>query len=225
MSNKKLLIFNGSPRKKGTSFSFARTIKILAEAEGSRADIIHIIEYLDEGRNLETLRKSIVDSDIIVLSSPLYVDSLPYPVIWFFERLAQEMEAELKGKSFFAIGQCAFPYPELVNTLLENCRCFAELSQMKWMGGLPYGGGVMLDGKHLEDLGKKGDNIISAFKLSLRNILNEKAIPDEARDMLKIKFPKIMARPMAAFLNHSIKKGAAKRGHNMEAIYKKAYLE
>jgi multimeric flavodoxin WrbA len=40
MSGKKLLLINGSPRKKGTSYSFARTIKLLAENCGNEAEII-----------------------------------------------------------------------------------------------------------------------------------------------------------------------------------------
>lgn len=225
MSNKKILIFNGSPRKKGTSYSFARTIKSLAEEDGNTAEIIHIIEYLEEGKSFEDLKKIILESNIIGISSPLYVDSLPHPVIWFFEELSKHCKEELKGKSFFAVGQCAFPYAELVNTLLGSCRCFAEVAEMKYLGGLAYGGGVMINGELLENLGKKGKKMIEAFKCALKDILDDKSISKDGQEMLALKFPRILATPMALFLNHKIKVNGKKNGLTVLDMKRKAYLE
>lgn len=225
MSNKKVLIFNGSPRKKGTSYSFARTFKNLIEKDGNSAEIIHIIEYLEEGKCFSQLKQLIASSDVIALSSPLYVDSLPYPVIWFFEKLLEKFSDELNGKRFFTVAQCAFPYAHLLNTLLGSCRCFAEEAKMKWLGGLGYGGGVMIDGARLESLGKKGQKITSAFEIALRDVYEDREIAVEVQETLAMKFPRILARPMAAFLNHRIKVNAGKRGLNMKDIRRKAYLE
>lgn len=225
MKSKKILIFNGSPRKKGTSYSFARTIKKLAEEDRNTIEIIHIIEYLEEGKSIESLKETIAKSDIIALSSPLYVDSLPHPVIWFFERLIEECKDELKGKCFFAVGQCAFPYSEIVKTLIGSCKCFAEAAEMKWIGGLRYGGGVLINGELIENLGKKGEKIISAFKYALDDIYAGRDISPKAQEMLDMKFPKILARPMAALLNHKIKINAKKIGLTVDDIEKKAYLQ
>lgn len=225
MTNKKLLIFNGSPRKKGTSYSFALTIKKLAEEVGNTAEIIHIIEYLEEGKNIEDLRESIVNSQIIAISSPLYVDSLPHPVIWFFEELVNKYKTELKGKSFFAIGQCAFPYPVLIDTLIGCCRCFAEEAQMKWLGGLNYGGGVLINGELVENLGKKGVKITSAFKHALKEIYEGKEISSMSQKMLSKEIPRLLVRPMALLLNHMAKTNGKKNGFTVADIERKAYLE
>jgi muramoyltetrapeptide carboxypeptidase len=48
---------------------------------------------------------------------------------------------------------------------------------MKWMGGLGYGLGPLIDGKFLEDLGKKGERITLAFKLALESIFKGEKIP------------------------------------------------
>ena len=206
MTNKKLLIFNGSPRKKGTSYSFALTIKKLAEEVGNTAEIIHIIEYLEEGKNIEDLRESIVNSQIIAISSPLYVDSLPHPVIWFFEELVNKYKTELKEKSFFAIGLCAFPYPVLIDTLIDCCRCFAEEAQMKW-------------------LGKKGVKITSAFKHALKEIYEGKEMSSMSQKMLSKEIPRLLVRPMALLLNHMAKTNGKKNGFTVADIERKAYLE
>jgi multimeric flavodoxin WrbA len=225
MSGKKLLILNGSPRKKGTSFSFALTIKKIAEEEGNIAEIVHIIEYLEEGKSMESLRGKLSESDILVLSSPLYVDSLPHPVIWFFEELHRGFKKELKGKSFFAVAQCAFPYPDLLDTLLGSCRCFSEAVGMKWAGGLRYGGGVMINGQLMENLGKKGEKITSAFRLALKAVYEGKEIAPEVQQIFSRDFPKVLARPIAMLLNHRIKSSAKKQGLSAEDIRRKAYLE
>lgn len=225
MGNKKLLIFNGSPRKKGTSYSFARTVKKLVEEDGNTAEIIHIIEYLEEGKSIKSLKETIINSHIIALSSPLYVDSLPYPVIWFFEELIKNYNTELKGKSFFAIGQCAFPYPALIDTLINCCRCFAEEAGMKWLGGLNYGGGVLINGQLIENLGKKGTKITSAFRSALKEIYEENKISATSQKKLSKEFPRILSRPMALLLNGMIIKNAKKHGFTAADIERKAYLE
>ena len=223
MNPQKILILNGSPRKKGTSFSFARTIKTLAEETGHSAEIIHVIEYLEEGKKLTDLRKLIAACDILSVVSPLYVDSLPYPVIWFFEELARDFQKELYGKRFFAIGQCAFPYAHLLQPLLGSCKCFAEATKMKWLGGLGYGGGVMLDGAYLETLGKKGQKITLAFKLALDDVWQGKSITPKSQELLTMKIPAMLSWPFAAFLNHNAKKQAQKSG--VTDLKRKYYLE
>lgn len=222
MAKKQLLLFNGSPRKNGTSFSFARTIKKLAEDRGHAVEVIHVIEYLDGENGLDNLQKLIARSEIIGLVSPLYVDALPYPVIHFFEMIASKCSQELRGKSFFAIGQCGFPDVTLLDPLLGSCQCFAGATHMKWLGGLGYGGGPMINGTHLEDLGKKGQKITAAFQLLVENVTNDQPIASAVQTMLGVSVPKLLYRPLAAFLNHNARKEARKLGTD---LYRKTYLE
>lgn len=225
MSSKKLLILNGSSRKNGTSYSFARTIKMLAEVQANRTEIIHIVEYLEEEKSIENLRTLLAESDVLCISSPLYVDSLPYPVIWFFEKLLEDFKDEIEGKSFFAIAQCAFPYSVLLNTLLNSCRCFADEAGMKWLGGLGYGGGVMINGAHLEEIGKKGEKITLAFRLALEDVLQNNQISSKPRELLNTDLPNILSRPMAFLLNQMAKRNAKKRGLSIEDLKRKVYLD
>lgn len=220
---KQILLFNGSTRKSKTSFSFARTIKSLAEKEGHTVEIVNVIDYFNREKNLEDVKPIIFQSDIIGLISPLYVDSLPYPVIWFLESLSSAMAKELRDKDFFAIGQCGFPDISMNQPLLESCRLFSQAVDMKWLGGLSYGGGAMLDGALLETLGKKGEKITLAFKLALDDILQGKRISSKPQELLTVKIPKILNRPLALFLNHSARKEAKRRG--ITDITRRVYLE
>lgn len=223
MDKKRMLLMNGSPRKKGTSFSFARTIKILAESNDSQADIIHIIDYFDGREDINSLKELMEQADIIAVSAPLYADTLPYADIWFLERLAALYGKELRGKSFFAVGQCGFPDITRIEPLLECCKYFAQETGMNWLGGLAYGGGGMIDGKHMEELGKRGEKITSGFRLALDNILMGDRIPAEAQELLTFRIPRLLYGLLAAFLNGKASKLAKESGN--PDFKGKVYLE
>ncbi|MCR4441502.1 MAG: hypothetical protein QHH10_05080 [Peptococcaceae bacterium] len=223
MNGQRLLILNGSPRRQGTSYSFARTIKKLAEDAGNQAEIRHVIDYFDGQKSLNDLKYHIAESDIIALVAPLYADTLPYPDIWCLEKLAAEYSSELSGKMFFAVGQCGFPDITRLEPMIDACRFFAEETGMIWRGGLAYGGGAIINGALLENLGKKGKKITSAFKLALGDVIQGKMISARAQDLLTVRIPRILYRPLAAYLNHKIKKDALK--HGITDVSRKVYLE
>jgi hypothetical protein len=212
MEVKKLILLNGSPRKKGTSYSFSRTISILAEDRGISTELVHIIDYLDGTKDFGNLINLLSKSDIIGFIQPLYVDALPYPVIWCFEKLFNEHKNILQGKNCFALGQSGFPDITLCDPLLGSCKLFAKATGMNWLGGLAYGGGAIIDGRLLENLGGKGQKITKAFKLSLESIILGKEIPTEVQTLLTIKIPKLLFRPMALVLNQRSRSAAKKLG-------------
>jgi len=223
MSVKKLLLINGSPRKKGTSYSFARTMKQLAESMGNEAEIIHVIDYFDGKERVEHLRELMIQSDIVAMAAPLYADTLPYPDIWLMEKLIGICNDELKGKAFFAVGQCGFPDITRIEPLLAACRFFAEDAGMKWLGGLAYGGGPMINGALMEELGKKGEKITSGFKLALESIFRGEEIPSGAQELITMKIPKILYRPLVLMMNQRANK-LAKASGNLD-FKRKVYLE
>ncbi len=223
MSGKKLLLLNGSPRKDGTSYSFARTMKLIAQGWGNKAEIIHVIDYFDGKETIEHLKELITQSDIVAMSAPLYADTLPYHDIWFLEKLAAECAKELKGKDFFAVGQCGFPDITRIEPLTDACRFFAEDTGMNWLGGLAYGGGPMINGALMEDIGKKGEKITSGFRLALENVFKGEKISIDAQNRITMNVPKIMYWPLVLLMNQMTKKQARQNG-NVD-YKKKVYLE
>ncbi len=223
MNSKRLLLINGSPRKKGTSYSFSRTLKMLAEDSGSKADIIHVIDYFDGREDIAALKALLTEADIVAIIAPLYADALPYPCIWFLEKLADEFRGKLRGKDLFALGQCGFPDNTRIEPILNSCRLFAEETGMNWLEGLAYGGGAILNGALLEDLGRKGKKITSGFKLAMDNILKGEIISSEAQEIITLRIPKLLYRPLAAYLNNNARKQARMNG-NVD-FTRKVYLE
>lgn len=223
MSGKRLLLINGSTRKNGTSYSFARTMKQLAENLGNEAEIIHAIDYFNGKEKVEHLKELLIEADIAAMVAPLYADTLPYYDIWLMEKLADICTDELMGKALFGVGQCGFPDITRIEPLLDACRFFAEDMGMEWQGGLAYGGGPLINGALLEELGKKGEKITLGFKLALENVLKGEKIDSRAQNMITMKIPSLMYRPLVFLMNQRAGKLARESG---DLDYKKkVYLE
>ncbi|WP_425445826.1 NAD(P)H-dependent oxidoreductase [Dethiothermospora halolimnae] len=223
MDKKKILLLNGSNRKKKTSYSFAKAIKDITADKGHEANIIHIIDYFNQKEDFNNLKNILIDVDVIGIISPLYVDTLPYTNIWFFEKLSNELRNQLKGKSFFAIAQSGFIDIKVCKPLIESCRFFAKTTEMKWLGGLSYGGGAVIDGMPINELGKRGEKIIAGFTILVEEVLKESSISYKAQDLITFKMPKILYRPLAMLLNHNNKKFAKDNG--VRDIKRKVYIE
>lgn len=212
-----LLLVNGSPRRRKVSYSFARELKRLAEETGHQADIIHAIDYLDGKADEGELQRKLKESEIIGLCTPLYVDTLPYPVMALLETLAEEYTTELDGKRFFTIAGCGFPDSTLFQPIFGTCECFARATAMTWLGGMGTGGAPMLDGKSPAELGKRGKAISQGLQLALAAVLDDRSITDEARDSFSLNIPRFLLRPLAWYLNRNAKKDASTKGTNILA--------
>jgi hypothetical protein len=219
----KVLLFNGSVCSKGTSFSFARTTKQLAEEKGQDVEILSVMDYYRDAADLESLKRKLGQANIVGLITPLYVDSLPYPVIRFLEILNSTCRRELEGKSFFAVSQCGFPDLRLFGPLLESCRIFAESSGLRWLGGLGYGGGAIIDGAFLENLGGRGAKITSGFKMAVEDILKNQKIRPVAQKEIAFSVPHLAFWPLCVYLNYSSRKKAKQMG--VTNLERKFYLE
>ena len=223
MNKKKLIILNGSPRRYGTSYSFAKEIKQITENFGNSAEILHIIDYFDKKQSLNEFKNIIYKADIICIVSPLYVDTLPYPVIWFLEIISSQFKNELKNKSFFVVAQSGVLDTMMLQPLLNTCNFFAEELDMKWHGGLSCGGGAAINGKLIENLGKRGKKIKLAFELALKDVFEGNIISPKSQELITLKIPKSLYTPLAIFLNYMSNKMAKKNGLRQEDISRKAY--
>ncbi|HWI63796.1 MAG TPA: NAD(P)H-dependent oxidoreductase [Symbiobacteriaceae bacterium] len=212
MVGKRLLLLNGSPRKKGTSATFARTIGLLALDQGCIVENEHVIDFFDHRRSLQDLREQLADADVIGLCMPLYYDTVPGIVVWLFEQIWQGMPGVLKGKTIFAVSQSAYPFTRLNEPALEVCRCFAEAVGARWAGGLGYGGGVLINGAHLDEYGQKGQKLIEAFDLALTDVLAGRIIAKEPQALMETKIPRFVLPLFALGLNWMIRRDAKRHG-------------
>ncbi|MBE0448997.1 MAG: hypothetical protein IBX64_13065 [Actinobacteria bacterium] len=99
-TDKHVLLLIGSPKSsKSTSESLSNYLIDQLQTRGLSTEKIHIGKSLRNSEGLSSLLLALDGADTVVLASPLYVDSLPYPVTRALEAIAEYRHGkELKKK-------------------------------------------------------------------------------------------------------------------------------
>jgi hypothetical protein len=80
---------------------------------------------------------------------------------------------------------CGFPEAVHADTALAICRLFGEQANLDWIGGLAIGGGGMLAGKPLAELGGRARAVTRALALTADAIAQGRVVPDEAQRLVR----------------------------------------
>ncbi len=157
---------------------------------GFAAEKLLIYRSLASDEGTKALWAATDSADLLVLSFPLYVDSLPALVIETLESLAGHRQAcgSLRKQRLLAIVQCGFPETHQNDTALAICRRFAKEAGFEWAGGLALGGGVAIDGRPLSEVKGMARNVIKALNLSADALGRGEPVPQEA--------VRLMAKPL-----------------------------
>ena len=194
---KRVLVLVGSPKMPGKSVSEALGVYVIdnMRARGWSSKTIFIRQTLQSDKGRTTLLEAVEDTDLIILSFPLYVDSLPAPVIRAMELISERHSK--KNTRFAAISNCGFPEAQHNNVALAICRRFALASGLEWAGGLALGMGGAVSGQRLKDGSGMVRNIVKSLDLTADALVENKSVPDEAiRLMAKPLIPKKMYTTM-----------------------------
>ena len=136
----------------------------------------------DETPMKETFEK-IDNSDLIILSFPLYIDSLPSQTIRFMELVIGRGEGVKKGQRFMAVCQSGFPESHHSDDALRICSIFARDAGYRWVGALAVGGGGAIGGRDLNEGGGMLRNLRSALEITAHAIDQGMDVPSEAREL------------------------------------------
>jgi multimeric flavodoxin WrbA len=176
MSNiKKALLLVGSPKgEKSTSASLGNYLLSKLRELGAEIEKAYIYRLVNREEKINELYAMVESADLIIISFPLYVDSLPAPVIKAMELLDEERArlSETKAKAFIAISNCGFPESEQIQVALDICEMFAKAAGFIWKGGIAFGGGGAIHGIPLEKRGGIIRNLTKGLELAAE-LLNE----------------------------------------------------
>ncbi len=180
---KRVVLLNGSPKPGGgTSGVLGEYLLGKLRESGLETEALSAARAIRSAGEMEKLLAALASSDLMVLVSPVYVDSLPYPVIKALEEIAEYLggKARRKKRGFAAITNCGFPEALHNDTALEICRCFAGDAGFEWAGGLGLGGGQALEGRPLEKSGFLVRHVRKALDLAAEALAVGGVIPAEA---------------------------------------------
>ncbi len=142
-TNERILLLIGSPKGLEGSNSGrlgSRVVDGLKE-RGWSSESIHLHQAVRSEEAMEQLLAAIRQADVVLLAAPLYVDSLPAPVIRAFERIAAERKPEdiERVARFASILNCGFVEPQQNRTCQRMLKRFADCAGFEWVYGVSLG--------------------------------------------------------------------------------------
>jgi hypothetical protein len=178
----------GSPKtRNSTSNSLGGYLYDQLAERGIEVETVYLHTVVRSPSRMRELLDAVEAADLVTLAFPLYVDSLPAPVIEILERIAAERRGRLHRQQLFAaVANCGFPEAAQTATSVAICRAFAQEAGFAWAGSVSLGGGAAVDGQPLA--GGKTARIRRSLDLAAGALAQGQAIPEAARDL--------MAQPM-----------------------------
>jgi len=176
----------GSPRtKKSTSASLGGYFMEQLNARGVETETIQVYTSFNSAERTRLTLEKLDQAELIVLAFPLYVDSLPAPVIAALEKIAAHRASVKVTQSFAAIANCGFPEARHNDTALAICEQFAKEAGMTWLDSLSLGGGEgLVHGVPLNEMDGRAMPLKKSLELSAASLALGMSIPQEARDIL-----------------------------------------
>ena len=185
-SVRRALLLVGSPRlEKSTSSSLGSYLFEQLKQHGVESETIFIYKAINTRERMESLRQAIDTADLVVLAFPLYVDTLPAPVISVLEDVVTHGTAKTKPTRFAAIVNCGFPEASQNASAIAVCAEFAREADFEWMGGLSLGAGEgMVHARPLAELGGQGAPLRKALEIAAKELVLGQPISDNAQELL-----------------------------------------
>jgi len=221
---KQVSLLVGSPKKKNSA-SATLGLYLCSQLDSSKftykAIYLHTVLF-EKRKNPSNWLNDVLKSDVIIFSSPLYVDCLPSYVFQAFERIYQGRIETRKSKDmqFLAIINSGFPESSQSQIALDVCHHFARASKIKWLGGLPLGAGFILAGKDLRKMGWLVRNIKKSLDLSAMTINNGETISGEA---IRLMGKPLLGKKLFCWLGNMGFKQMARRKGTIKQIYDRPY--
>jgi hypothetical protein len=191
-----VLVGSAKPAGASTSEALARYLCARLEDRGVTTTLISVTGS-PQSRAEAALDTALVDADLFVLATPLYVDSLPYLVTRTLESLARSSSPRRSRCAFAAVINCGFPEAEQCRTALDILRAFARRARLDWAGGMAMGEGGAIDGQTLETLGGLTRRVRTALDCSAAELAQGHRVPAAtieqfARRLMPVRFYTLM---------------------------------
>src|SRR5512137_2766360 len=170
---RRALLINGSPKlRDSSSASIGEYIMGRASAVGAVTETFHAGRALRREAEWTGLVRAVAHADAVLLSFPLYWDSLPSHLIEALERLKtiRSGTPPTKPQTLYAAVQNGFPEPWHNEVAIDICRQFSKEAGFIWGGAINLGGGGAINGVPLEQTGGMTIKLRQALDTAARAI-------------------------------------------------------
>ena len=183
---RRAVLLVGSPRTtKSSSAALGNYLLEQLASRGATTQTFQIYTTLRAPQAMAALREAVVAADLVVLAFPLYIDSLPAPVIATLEHLAADRAKRSAGGKLVALTNCGFPEAHHCANALAVCAGFAREAGLAWAGGMALGAGEgVVHGTPLRELGGMARSVRRALDMAAADLAAGRPIPPAASELL-----------------------------------------
>lgn len=160
-------------------------------------------EIFQTGDKLLNFMEDIKDSDYFLVSTPVYVHSLPYPLISVMEQMAHFTECH--RKKMLAVIHCGYPEDVQRKVSFDICESFAGEAGMHWIGGVGYGASPLINGTPLMDAGIFTKWMRRSLDMVWESLSSGNEITAEITKTARKHFPPIPIRILKTLMNMKMK--------------------
>ena len=204
--NTALLLVGSPKRKKSASFLLGNYLLNEFKMHGIKTRTFMIIDLIRFNDKLSLFFNLLRTHDVLIMSQPLYVDSLPYPVIKAMELIHENQEAlQLHGKRLLGIFNNGYPEPHHNDVAAEILKNFTDTVGMHWLGFLALGMGGVITPKNFKLLGR---NPQKALRMTAQAIIHGNNVPLKAKKLME---KKLLPKWLYKFFAHRAWKSHAKK--------------
>jgi len=134
-----ILVISGSPKKKGgASVFFSKVLEVMLFPHKV------ITKAAGLSRNYADIFMLLHNTDVVIISVPLYVDSIPSHFILFLKQMEEYCITNNCKFMLYVISNAGFIEGRTNQAHLEQYKCWCKRANITWGGGLGIGGAVML---------------------------------------------------------------------------------
>jgi hypothetical protein len=199
---KNVLLLTGSPKgEKSNSYSIGKFLVEKLETKGLKSEEVFAPRLVLTKEGSEKLLKAVDNADIIVFSTPLYVDSFPALTIKALELIHEHRKAipSTKAPLWVAIMNSGFPEKEQMDTAIRIIKNFVQESNFKWGGGIRVGWGSAINEEPLDEKNGMTRKLTRGLSIASSDLYEGNPISDEAEKLASAPFlplfiEKIMVR-------------------------------
>ena len=183
---KNVLLLNGSPKgEESSSRHIGKYLVDRLEGKGLKSQEAFIKNLICDPEGSEKLFRQVDDADIIVFTTPLYVDSLPSFTIKAMEFLCDHRKADPQAKSslLVAVMNCGFPEKEQMEVATRIIQNFADEAKLRWGGAVTVGMGESLKNQLLNETNGMTRNLALGLSLAANALAMDQPMPVEASEL------------------------------------------
>ena len=177
-----LLVGSAKPRGTSTSEALGHEMRARLEAQGIAITTRWVQQDAHSAHGLATLAADARTHDLLVIVTPLYIDSLPSLVTRALEAIASNRRslASPPPLTVALIVNCGFPEARHSSVAAAICALFARATGARWAGALQLGGGGTVDGRSLSEVGGVVRHLPAALDKAGAMLAGGRAIPPES---------------------------------------------